>query len=256
MSQPGASRERLVAKVFVSLADTLVDDYDIIDLLYRLIGFSVDLLAADAGGILLADASRRLRVVAASSEDAQLMELLQLQSDEGPCLDCFHGARPVHVTDLTEAADRWPVFVAALSRRVPFRAVYALPLRLRGESIGAMNLFHRVPGSLPDADLALGQALTDVATIGILSERAIHRGEVLTEQLQTALTSRVIIEQAKGVLAHHSGLGMDQAFNRLRGYARSHNQRLSDVARRLIEKELDPAQLLATSTGGTATRRG
>jgi GAF domain-containing protein len=154
----------------------------------------------------------------------------------------------VHVADLTEAAGRWPVFVAAVRRQVPFRAVHALPLRLRGESIGAMNLFHRDPGAPPDADLALGQALADVATIGILSERAIHRGEVLTEQLQTALTSRVMIEQAKGVLAHHFGLGMDQAFNRLREFARGHNQRLSDVAPRLIEKELDPDRLFTTPT--------
>ena len=202
MSQADSGgRERLVGEAFVALADTLVDEYDIIDLLDRLVGYSVALLAADAAGIMLGDARRELRVVAASSEDAEVMELLQLQADEGPCVECFHTAAPVAVADLAEAADRWPGFVAAVADRGAFRSVHALPLRLRGEAIGALNLFHRAPGSLPVADLALGQALADVATIGILQERAIRRGEVVNEQLQTALNSRVIVEQAKGVLA-------------------------------------------------------
>jgi len=121
--------------------------------------------------------------------------------------------------------------------------VHAVPLRLRGQAIGALNLLHRTPGSLPEDDLALGQALADIATIGILQERAIRRGEVVNEQLQTALNSRVIIEQAKGVLSHHLGLSTDEAFNRLRGYVRSRNLRLADVARLLATRQLDPAKL-------------
>lgn len=245
MSQGGSGREQLVSRAFVSLADTLVDGYDIIDLLDRLVGFSVELLAADAAGIVLGDARRELRAVAASNEAAELMELLQLQSDEGPCLDCFQSAAPISVADLADAADRWPAFVAAVEERGAFRSVHALPLRLRGEAIGALNLFHREPGILPDADLALGQALADVATIGILSERAIHRDEVLNEQLQTALTSRVVIEQAKGVLAQHTGLGIDEAFGQLRDYARRHNLRLSQVARDLAQRALQPAAVVA-----------
>jgi GAF domain-containing protein len=214
MSQPGSGREQLLSRAFVRLADTLVDEYDIIDVLDQLVSYCVELLAADAAGILLADSRGTLRVVASSSEDAKLMELLQLQADEGPCMECFHNRSPVRVADLADATSRWPSFVAAVAQRGAFRSVHALPLRLRGEAIGAMNLFHHQPGPLPEADLALGQALADVATIGILSERSIRRGEVLSEQLQTALTHRAIIEQAKGVLAQHGGLSMHAAFDR------------------------------------------
>src|SRR4051795_674439 len=221
MSRAHGEREELISRAFVSLADTLVDEYDIIDLLDRLVGFCVQLLPADAVGIVLGDARRELRAVAASEEAAHVMELLQLQNDEGPCLDCFQTAAPVQVADLAQAADRWPTFAAAVAQRGNFRSVHALPLRLRGRAIGALNLFRAVAGPLPEPDLALGQALADVATIGILQERAIHRGEVVNEQLQLALNSRVIIEQAKGVLAQHGGVSTDLAFERLRRYARS-----------------------------------
>jgi GAF domain-containing protein len=238
MSLVGSGCEQLLSRAFVGLADTLVDDYDIIDLLDRLVGYSVELLAADAAGILLADSQRDLRVVAASQEDAEVMELLQLQADQGPCVECFRTGAPVSVSDLADAAGRWPVFVAAVAKRGAYRSVHALPLRLRGEAIGTLNLFHGQPGALPDADLAVGQALADVATIGILQERAIRRGEVVTEQLQAALNSRVIIEQAKGVLAQHGNLTMDVAFDRLRRYARTYNTRLSEVARQVVETDL------------------
>ena len=256
MSQVDSSgREQLVGQAFVELADTLIDEYDIIDLLDRLVSYSVELLAADAAGIMLGDARRELRVVAASSEEAEVMELLQLQADEGPCVQCFHTAAPVSVADLTEAADRWPGFVSAVADRGAFRSVHALPLRLRREAIGALNLFHRAPGALPPADIALGQALADVATIGILQERAIRRGEVVNEQLQTALNSRVIIEQAKGVLAQSSGLTMDTAFDRLRRYARNQNLRLSEVARRVVAGGLDHDVVARPTPSADGSRR-
>jgi GAF domain-containing protein len=238
MSLVGRGCEQLLSRAFVGLADTLVDDYDIIDLLDRLVGYCVELLAADAAGLLLADSQGTLQVVASSEENARVMELLQLQSDQGPCMECFSTGAPVSVADLADAAGRWPVFVAAVAEWGAYRSVHALPLRLRGEAIGALNLFHGRPGALPDTDLAVGQALADVATIGILSERAIRRSEVLTEQLQAALNSRVIIEQAKGVLAEHGHLSMDEAFDRLRRYARTHNARLSEVARKVVETDL------------------
>jgi GAF domain-containing protein len=238
MSQAGSGREQLLSRAFVGLADTLVDDYDIIELLDRLVSYSVELLAADAAGILLADSQRTLQVAACSREDANVMELLQLQADEGPCPECFSTGAPVSIPDLTDAAGRWPVFVAAVAERGAYRSVHALPLRLRSETIGTMNLFHGQPGALPDGDLMLGQALADVATIGIMSKRAIRHSKVLTEQLQTALNHRVIIEQAKGVLAHHGGLSMNAAFDRLRRYARTHNARLSEVARKVVETDL------------------
>jgi GAF domain-containing protein len=199
----------------------------------------VALLAADAAGLMLADPCEQLRPVAASSEDAQTMELLQLQSDEGPCLEAYRSGAQVRVPDLSRVADRWPRFVAAVTGSGAFASVHAIPLRLRGQAIGALNLFHREPGALPDADLALGQALADVATIGILQERAIRRGEVVSEQLQTALHSRVLIEQAKGVLAQHLGVGMDAAFDLLRRYCRGSNLRMAEVARRCVDRQLD-----------------
>jgi GAF domain-containing protein len=238
MSPVGSSREQLLSRAFVGLADTLVDDYDIIDLLDRLVSYSVELLAADAAGIMLTDSQGILRVVASSHENAKVMELLQLQSEQGPCMECCRTGAPVSVPDLADAAARWPVFVAAVAQRGAYRSVHALPLRLRGEAIGAMNLFHGQPGALPEADLVVGQALADVATIGILQERAIRSSEVVTEQLQTALNSRVIIEQAKGVLAQRGNLRMDAAFDRLRRYARNHNALLSEVARKVIETDL------------------
>ena len=244
MSRPDTSREESINRAFVTLADTLVDDYDVIDLLYELVGFCVELLPAEAAGIVLGDARRELRAVAASSEAAHLMELLQLQSDEGPCLDCFQSGAPVNVANLDEASGRWPGFVAAVRERGRFRSVHALPLRLRGRAIGALNLFRDQPGPLATPDLSLAQALADVATIAILQERAIRRGEILSEQLQTALNSRIILEQAKGALAQHSGLGLDSSFEHLRRYARSRNLRLVDVARAIIDRSLEASEVL------------
>ncbi len=255
MSPTGSGREQLLSRAFVGLADTLVDDYDIIDLLDRLVSYSVELLAADAAGRVLAAAVRTRLVVALTSDDVELMELLQVEADEGPCVECVRTGSPVSVVDLTDAAPRWPGFVVAVARRGAFRSVHALPLRLRGEGIGALNLFHHQPGALPEADLALGQALADVATIGILQERAIRRGEVFSEQLQTALHSRVIIEQAKGVLAQLGGLSMNSAFDRLRSYARNRNERLSDVARRVVETGLAADVLGAPAVVSPATGR-
>jgi transcriptional regulator with GAF, ATPase, and Fis domain len=248
MTPPEGSREQLVSRAFVALADTLVDDYDVIELLTRLVGYSVQLLDADAAGIMLADPAGVLRSVAFSNKDARLTELMQLQANQGPCVDCYRTGGPVTVADLAEATSRWPGFATAATAAPVFRAVHALPLRLRGEAIGALNLFRRHTGSLPADDAALGQALADVATIAILQERAIRRAEVLTEQLQVALNSRVIIEQAKGVLAQHSGMPMDQAFDQLRGYTRAHNRRLADVARALAEATLHPNLVITATT--------
>jgi GAF domain-containing protein len=217
----------------------------------------VELLAVDAAGVLLGDAQRNLRVVASTNEQTEWMELMQLQADEGPCVECFRTGAPVSIADLADIDDtagRWPRFFAALQDRGAFRSVHALPLRLRGEAIGTLNLFDRKPGPLPAADLALGQALADVATIGILSERAVRRGEVVNEQLQTALNNRVVIEQAKGVLAEHGRLSMDAAFDRLRRYARNHNRRLTDVAREVVDAALAD-DVLAAPTGQAPTRQ-
>ena len=249
MTQPKNDREQLLIAAFVGLADTLVDDYDVIDVLDRLAGYSVSLLSAEAAGIMLVDPRGKLRVAASTSEQSDWMELLQVQADQGPCVDCLRTGEPVAVTDLDAAAERWPRFMAILAGRNLYQSVHALPLRLRGQAIGAMNLFHTRPGPLPEADLHLGQALADVATIGILQERAVRRGEVVTEQLQTALNSRVIIEQAKGVLAQSGNVTMDVAFDRLRRYARNHNVLLGGVARQIVTDRPFAHQLLNSLIG-------
>lgn len=237
-------RERSLVEAFVAMADTLVDDYDVVDLMQSLVEESVKLLAAEAAGLMLVDQSGRLQVIASSTEATRLLELFQLQNDEGPCLDCFRTGKQVLAADLRSEVEAWPRFVPEAERQ-GFRSVHALPLRLRDLTIGAMNLFHATPGPLPPEDIRVGQALADVATIGILQERAIHRGETLSVQLQGALNSRITIEQAKGVLADRGKLDMDAAFNRLRGYARSHNLRLGDVARGVVDGTVEPITVLS-----------
>ncbi|WP_405653624.1 ANTAR domain-containing protein [Streptomyces sp. NBC_00019] len=226
--------QQLLAKTFVELADNLVADFDLIDFLRLLTDRCVSMLDASAAGVLLADRDGKLRVMAASDERVRLLELFQLQNDEGPCLECFRSGTPVLVPDLTREVDRWPHFVTA-AHRSGFGAVQALPMRLRDETVGALNLFHATPGPFDPAGTLIGQALADVATISLLQQRSTHRSTVLNEQLQTALNSRVLIEQAKGKLAERQNIDMEQAFTALRGYARSHNRRLSEVARAFID---------------------
>lgn len=235
-------RERALTAVFVELADTMVSDFDVTDLLQRLIEHSVELLDADAAGLLLSDQRGSLQLVAASTEASRVLELFQLQTEEGPCLDCFRSGQQVIVPDLRAVRDRWPRF-SAVAEDQGFQAVHAVPLRLRDDVIGAMNLFNRDPRALTAEDLSLAQALADVSTIGILQERAIEHGELLVEQLQGALNSRVVIEQAKGLLADTRTLDMNEAFNRLRQMSRNTNTRLADVARALVEGRLPAAQL-------------
>ncbi len=223
----------LLSDTFVELADTMVADFDVIDFLHRLTDRSVTLLSASAVGVMLADPRGELRVAASSNDAAGLLDLFQIQNQEGPCLDCFRTGQPVTATDLAAPSQRWPQFAAAAAE-YGFRTVQALPMRLRDQVIGALNLFRALPGPFDPADLRLGQALADVATIGLLHERNVRRSDVLAEQLQGALNSRVMIEQAKGKLAERLGINMDQAFTVLRDYARNSNQKLTDVARSFV----------------------
>jgi len=222
-----------LADVFVEMADTLVDDFDVIDFLHVMTERCVQLLGVSAAGLLLTDGQDTLQVVAASSERTRLLELFQLQADQGPCVECFRTGQPVSVADLPSAG-RWPRFTAAAAE-VGFAAVHAVPMRLRTEVIGALNFFDTKPGAVDADKLRIGQALADVATIGLLQQRAIHRRDVLTEQLQTALNSRVLIEQAKGVLAERLHVDMADAFTLLRNGARSHNRRLSELAQAIVD---------------------
>lgn len=225
---------RLLSETFVELADTMVGGFDVIDFLHVLTDRSVQLLDVSAAGLLLADPRGELRVVAASSEQARLLELFQIQHNQGPCLDCFRSGRPVAAADLSAEIRRWPRFATAAGE-AGFAAVQALPMRLRDQIIGALNLFRASPGPFDNEDARVGQAMADVATISLLHERNLRRSETLNEQLQAALNSRVTIEQAKGKLAERVGLDMDQAFNRLRSYARERNRGLSELARAFVD---------------------
>ncbi|MFF3491980.1 ANTAR domain-containing protein [Streptomyces sp. NPDC002795] len=228
--------EQLLAQTFVELADNLVADFDLIDFLRLLSDRCVDMFDATAAGVLLADHDGELRVMAASDEQVRLLELFQLQSDEGPCLECFQGGAPVTVADLSTQAARWPRFTEAAAL-CGFGAVQAVPMRLRDEVIGALNLFRAAPGPFDPLGASVAQALADVATISLLQQRSTQRSTILNEQLQAALNSRVLIEQAKGKLAERQNIDMEQAFSALRRYARTRNQRLSDVARAFINDD-------------------
>jgi transcriptional regulator with GAF, ATPase, and Fis domain len=244
----------LLSETFVELTDTMVADFDLIDFLHVLTDRSVRLLDVPAAGLLLADPRGELRVVAASSQAARLLELFQLQNDQGPCLDCFRAGQPV-AADLAAAAARWPRFAPA-ARQAGFAAVQALPMRLRDQVIGALNLFRAAPGPFDPADVQVGQALADVATISLLHERGMRRSDALNEQLQTALNSRVIIEQAKGKLAERLSLDTDQAFSLLRDHARSRNRRLSDLAQAFIDGSETLTGLTASASQQQAPAAG
>jgi ANTAR domain/GAF domain len=236
------NREQRLADTFVELADTLTDDFDIIDFLQVLAVRCVELLGVGAAGIVLAGPANMLMTVAASDERARLLELFEVQSDEGPCRDCYRLGTAVTGADLDRERARWPRF-APQAIAEGFHSANALPLRLRSQVVGSLNLFHTGLGGLGDAELRMAQALADAATIGILQQRTVSRGEALAGQLQLALTSRVLIEQAKGVLAERLQVSTDDAFEMLRAAARSRNQLLSDLAREVASGNADAAQL-------------
>jgi transcriptional regulator with GAF, ATPase, and Fis domain len=238
-----ATREQQLAEAFVEAADTLVDDFDIIDFLHTLAKRCVQLLDVDAAGLMLADQRGSLHATASSAENARLLELFELQADAGPCVDCYRTGQPIVNADLRANHERWPRFAEA-AEATGFVSVHALPLRLRATTIGALNLFCAGSGPLTDEDVRTGQALADVATIGILAQRSLYQSELLSAQLQNALTSRITIEQAKGVLAERHKITVDEAFTLLRGHARSANRHLSDLAREVAEGSSTAEDLL------------
>ncbi len=235
------SREPQVIDTFLALTDTLVGDFDALDFLTMLAERATDLLEVSAAGVILTDGNGGgLSVAAASSERSRLLEVFAVAVDAGPCVDCVRTGEPVISADLTAgtARTRWPRFTAGAAE-AGFRAAHAVPMRCRGQVIGVLTLLHTDPHTLSSPDARLGQALADAATIGLLHERAVRHAETVSEQLQRALTSRVIIEQAKGVLAAQGDIGPDEAFTVLRSHARNHGLRLSDVARGVVDRTTD-----------------
>lgn len=232
--------EALLVHTLVELADSMVDDFDVVELLSLLADRCVEVLGVSAAGVMLVAPEGDLRVVSSSSEAMRVVELFELQSDEGPCLDCYRSGDAVMNEDLATVDGRWPRF-APVAIEAGFRSVYALPMRLRGSLIGALNLFGSHEGALAEQDVIAGRALADVATIAILQQRIVSESRILNDQLNRALNSRVVIEQAKGVLAERTGLSLESAFEAMRQHARDHNLRLADVAGSVIDRTLAPA---------------
>jgi GAF domain-containing protein len=231
------TREALLARTLVELADTLVADFDVVELLSLLTDRSVDVLDVGAAGLMLVAPEGDLRVMASSSETMRLLELFELQSQEGPCLDCYRTGEPVLNQDLATSDDRWPRF-APEALAAGFASVHALPMRLRGHVIGALNLFHVHTGDMRSADVVAAQAMADVATISVLQHLVTFEAQAVNEQLNHALNSRIVIEQAKGMIAQREGLDMERAFGLLRNHARNQNARLADVAHAVIDDTL------------------
>jgi GAF domain-containing protein len=249
------AREQLLVETFVTLADTLVDDYDVIDFLQALAEGCVDLLDVTAAGIMLADPHGSLRHAACSSEQMRLVELFELQVEQGPCFDAFRDRTAVVSDSVDETARRWPKFAPGAAEH-GFVFVSAVPMRLRTQSIGALNLFSSARHGLTDNDLRVAQGMADVATIGILQQRAIQDATELAGHLESALESRIVIEQAKGVIAQHDRISVDDAFARIRTFARSNHLLLSATARRIVDGSLSLRDLapLAQREAGDSNR--
>jgi GAF domain-containing protein len=231
------SREERVNTAFVAVADTLTTDFDVVDLLHTLVEQCTEILDITAGGLMLADEGGELQLMASSSESADFVEVMQLAADQGPCIDCFRTGIAVSVPNIQRTDGKWPAFQKA-AMQGGFHSAHATPLKLRGTIVGTMNLFGEKRGGLSDRDAALAQALADVATIGILQERLVREGNILAEQLHAALDSRIVIEQAKGVIAATLSVDMDEAFTLLRAHARNNNLTIRHVAQEIGNRKL------------------
>jgi GAF domain-containing protein len=250
--QRDENREAWLAATLVELADTLVDEFDMVDFLSLLAQRCVELFGAVEAGLMVADPAGNLRYMASSSERAKILELFELQNEEGPCLDCFRTGEQVVNQRLTDPPGRWPRF-SVKAQAAGFVSAHALPLRVRGKVIGAISVFHATDHRLDAADVQLGQAMADIATIGVLQARTLRQATALTEHLQGALRSRIVLEQAKGRLAERAGVDLDEAFTRLRGFSRSQNRGLTSVMEAFLAGDLGAGDLI---DGVAARRRG
>ncbi|MFC9434451.1 GAF and ANTAR domain-containing protein [Nocardia sp. NPDC057030] len=238
------NRERRLVEAFVQLADSLVEDYDPVDVVQELLDRAVELLEpVDTAAVLLAGEGDEMKVLASTSEATHWLELLQIQAQDGPCVQSYRNGEPVIVEDLEKARERWPAF-AKQALLDGFQSVYALPLRLRADRVGALNLFGTGAEHLTEDDLLVGQALADIASIAILQARLLAGHKTVNGQLRHAMQSRIVIEQAKGMLAAHGDLDPESAFDALRGYARRTRGRLPELARAVVDRTVDPGKIL------------
>lgn len=240
--QSSVPRETLLVETMVQLADTLIDDYDVIEFLDMLSERCVSLVGADEAGIMVSDGRGTLQVIASSSERTRLLELFELQNRDGPCLEAFMTGVPVSSADLVADQERWYHF-SREAVAVGFRSVHSIPLRLRTDVIGALNLLRTSAGQIHAADLTVARALADMAVIGLLQQRSVSESKIAADQLQTALTSRVRLEQAKGVIAERYSVDIDTAYELLRSYARSHQRQISDLALSIVRDNFDLGEL-------------
>ena len=237
-----SSREVMLTRTLVQLADTLVEGFDVVDLFTFLAARCVEILDVAAAGLMLPQTNGALGIVASSSEAMQVLEAFEAQSDEGPCPDCYRSGQPIINLDLATAHRRWPRFTP-LALAAGFRSVHALPMHVRSETIGALNLFRANEGRMDESDVNAAQSLADIASIAILQYRADLDLRALNDQLSSALNSRIVIEQAKGIVGERSGIEMSEAFTLLRTYARNNGRRLADVAKDVIDGTLRPESL-------------
>ncbi len=240
------TREERIVETLVELSNTMADHFDVFELLHRLVERSLELMECTEVGLLLANVDGDLQVMASSSECSETLNLLQSRNQEGPCFDCYHGSTPVFSGNLRAARERWPIFAPAAVQN-GINSVHAIPMRVHGRTIGALNLFRNSIGLLAARDVLLGQGMADIAAVTLVQERAMRESRGVVQQLQSALNSRVVIEQAKGVLAERLKVSVDVAFANIRDYARAHNSRLVDVAREVIDGRLDAAALAKLS---------
>jgi GAF domain-containing protein len=251
MDEP--SRETRINSAFVTVADTLTTDFDVVDLLHTLVEQCTEILDADAGGLMLMNPNGELQLMTSTSDSADYVEGMQLDSASGPCIECFSTGAAISVPNIQSSGGKWPAFQKAAMQN-GFHSAHATPVRLRGQIIGTMNLFGSKRGALSESDAAVAQALADVATIGILHERVAREGPILAEQLHRALDSRIFIEQAKGMIAHSRSITMDAAFAVLRNHARNKNLTIRSVAKEISARTTSVQSILpASSATGTTS---
>ena len=227
------AREKLTTAAFIEVANALASDYDVGEFLHMLVGRCSEALNSDAVSVLLEAQEGTLQLAAATSERMRELEDLEIRLGQGPCVETYRQGAPVSAGDMRKEQDRWPA-TAPKAMEIGLLAVNAFPLKVDGDSVGAFNVYREAAGALSDEELRLTQAFADVATVGILRDRKVSEAERRAEQLQGALDSRVLIEQAKGVLAERQGISTELAFDMIRRYARNHHRKLRGVCQQII----------------------